>query len=119
LFEMHAVDQKLRRRADIIYHWVPHREQDLTQSSPLQGFTPDVTQAAPCYAKIATLPKCIPELLSGNHGNIAYRMVTEPYGTLPVQIDQMQQAFELINPFCSCMWSSDDEIAVHVDTFIK
>jgi hypothetical protein len=119
LHEIGEIIRKLRRRADVIYHWVPHREQDLTESSPLQGFTPDVTLAAPCYAKkIATLPKCIPELLSGNHGNIAYRMVTEPYYTLPVQVEQMQQAFQLVNPFCSCVWSADDEIAALVDTFI-
>src|SRR5205807_4489253 len=96
LHEMQGVIQKLRRRADVIYHWVPHKEQDLTQSSRLQGFTPDVTQAAPRYGKIATLPKSIPELLSRNHGNIAYRMVSEPYGALPVQVDQMEQAFELV-----------------------
>ncbi len=118
LEEIAEITRKLGRKADLICHWVPHREQDLTHSSPLQGFTPDVTLAAKCYAKIATLPKSIPELLSGNHANIAYRMVTEPYRTLPVQVDQMQQAFELIRPFCSCVWSSDDEIAELVEAFI-
>jgi hypothetical protein len=118
LLEMQGVVNRLGRTANLIHHWVPHREQDLTQSSPLQGFTPDVTQAAPRYAQIATLPKSIPELLGDNHGNIAYRMVSEPYVALPVQLDQMQPAFELLNPFCSCMWSSDNEIAALVDTFI-
>jgi hypothetical protein len=118
LLEMRAVVNKLGRRANLIHYLVPHREQDLTQSSPLQGFTPDVPLAAPCYAQIATLPKSIPELMSGNHGNIAYRMVSEPYAVFPVQIDQMQPAFELLNPFCSCIWSSDDEIAAVTDSFI-
>ena len=115
---MQEVVKTLGRRANLIHYWVPHREQDLTQSSPLQGFTPDVTQAAPCYSHIATLPKSIPELLGGNHGSIAYRMVSEPYAALPVQVDQMETAFELLKPFCSCMWSCDDEIAALVDTFI-
>lgn len=118
LLEMREVVNRLGRRANLIHYWVPHREQDLTQSSPLQGFTPDVMQAALCYAQIATLPKSIPELLGGNHGSIAYRMVSEPYAALPVQVDQMQTAFELLNPFCSCMWSSDDEITALVETFI-
>jgi hypothetical protein len=118
LLEMREVVNRLGRRANLIHYWVPHREQDLTESSPLQGFTPDVTQAAPCYAQIATLPKSIPELLGGNHGSIAYRMVSEPYATLPVQVDKMQTAFELLKPFCSCMWSSDDEIAAMVETFV-
>jgi hypothetical protein len=119
LLEMQEVVNRLGPRANLIHHWVPHREQDLSKSSPLQGFTPDVTQAAPRYTKIASLPKSIPELLGGNHGNIAYRMVSEPYGALPVQVDQIRQAFELLNPFCSCIWSSDDEIAGLVDTFIS
>lgn len=118
LLEMQAIVQKLGRRANLIHHWIPHREQDLTQASPLQGFTPDVTEAAPLYAMIATLPKSIPELLGGNHGNIVYRMVSEPYSTLPLQVDQMQAAFEMLNPFCSCVWSSDDGIAARVDTFV-
>lgn len=118
LLEMQELVDTLGRRANLIHYWVPHREQDLTQSSPLQGFTPDVTQAAPCYSQIATLPKSIPELLGGNHGSIAYRMVSEPYIALPVQVDQMQRAFELFSPFCSCVWSSDDEMAALVETFI-
>jgi len=118
LLEMQEVVKTLGRRANLIHYLVPHREQDLIQSSPLQGFTPDVTQAAPRYSLIATLPKSIPELLGGNRGSIAYRMVSEPYAALPVQVDQMETAFELLNPFCSCIWSSDDEIATLVDTFI-
>src|SRR6266567_7853151 len=90
LLEMQEVVNSLGPRANLIHHWVPHREQDLSKSSPLQGFTPDVTLAAPRYAKIATLPKSIPELLGGNQGNIAYRMVSEPYRACPVQIDQME-----------------------------
>lgn len=118
LQEIAEITRKRRRKADTITHWVPHREQDLAESSRLQGFTPDVTDAAASYGKIATLPKCIPELLSGNHGVIAYRMVTDPYAALPVQVDQMQQAFELVDPFCSCVWSSDDEIAELIEAFI-
>src|SRR5262245_24464518 len=110
--------KKIGHRATINQYCVPNSKQDITQSSPLQGFTPDVTTAISSYAQIATLPRSIPDLLGGNHGSIAYRMVSEPYATLPVQVDQLQTAFELLNPFCSCMWSSDDEIAAIVETFV-
>jgi len=107
------------RPADVIYYFVPHQKQNLAEASPLQGFTPDLLEAAPAYKQIASLPKSIPELLSSNEIVIASRMVTRPYEVFPVEISGLKEVLDLFDPFCCCIWSTNDDIAITVETIIQ
>jgi hypothetical protein len=101
------------RQADVIHYLVPHPEQNLTEATPLQGFTPDLLESAPLYVQIASLPKCIPELSGSNEGVIRYRMVTKPYIVLPVEVTGLERVLDHIDPFCASIWSATDDIATY------
>lgn len=116
---LEKIIERTGRHADVLHYFVAHPEQNLVEASPLQGFTPDLHQAARVYNRIASLPKSIPELLGNNEFVIASRMATQPYTVFPIEINGLKQALDLFDPFCSCIWSANDDIATTVDTVIK
>jgi hypothetical protein len=110
---MSALEQLVKKdsRADTIFFFVPYLEQNLEESSPLQGFTPDLYEAARTYARIALLPKCLHELLSNNEQVLAFRIAGEPHRILPVELSKIATVLERLAPIYACILSVNDDIA--------
>jgi hypothetical protein len=119
LVELQQLINETDSKADHIFHIVPHPDQDLEKASPLMGFTEDVVKAASVYSLIATLPKCIHDLLGNNEEALIYRIGAEPYTILPVELTELQETFDLFKPLYSCIWSMDDETESVVTNFIQ
>lgn len=105
--------------ADSIVYVIPHKNQELMDASPLQGFTPDLQEAAALFTHISTLPKCLHELLGSNEQVLALRAAGEPYTILPIDISDLYRTFEVLKPIFVCVWSANDEIAGAVRTFLQ
>src|SRR5262245_45534227 len=118
LRELNSLIERTNINADFIYNFVVHFEQHLEQASLFQGFTPDLSEAAEIYARIATLPRCLHELLGSNEDALPYRIGGEPYRIFPVQTDLLAEAFKIFKPRYCCIWSPNDEIAQIVEDFI-
>lgn len=119
LGELQQLIEMTGGKADPIFYFIPHEEQNLAESSPLQGFTPDVLEAATMYARVASLPRCVHELLSNNEFQLAYRIGGDPYRVFPVEVADLQVAFDMFDPYFCCILSPNDDIAEAVEKFIQ
>lgn len=57
-----------------IWYWVPHPDQDLTQASPLQFYTPGILRTSGIFAEIATWPGDIRELPEAPEHSLVFRL---------------------------------------------